>query len=309
MELRQLRYFIALAEDLHFGKAAARLGIAQPGLTQQIKALEKEFGTRLFLRTKRSVALTPAGAVVLEEARQVLFHADHACAVALQAGRGELGVLEVGFVGTAIFTGIIAAAIHAFRDQRPQVDIRLNEIGIRQQLRLLDENKLDIGFVRPPVLQPPPGIVVEPISSEKILLAIHEAHPLARRERLHIRDLARELFIVPSLHPAMGFYSHSEAVWRDAGFQPRVEHRSPQLAIICSLVAAGAGVALMPESLQSLQLPNLRYRALEGVVQRSELAIVYRRNESAPAIHAFIADVKRSARSMAALTSPEPAKY
>jgi DNA-binding transcriptional LysR family regulator len=303
MELRQLRYFVALAQDLHFGKAAARLGIAQPGLTQQIKALEKEFGTKLFLRTKRSVALTPAGAVVLEEARQVLFHADHTHAIAIRAGRGELGVLEVGFVGTAIFTGIIAAAIHAFRQQRPQVDIRLNEVGTRQQLRLLDENKLDIGFIRPPVLQRPPGVVVESISSENILLAIHEAHPLARRERLHIRDLAGELFIVPSMHPGMGFYAHSEAVWRDAGFQPRVEYRSPQLATICSLVAAGAGVALMPESLQSLQLPNLRYRALEGVVQRSELAIAYRRNESAPAIRAFIADVERSVHSISALTS------
>jgi DNA-binding transcriptional LysR family regulator len=303
MELRQLRYFVALAEDLHFGKAAARLGIAQPGLTQQIKALEKAFGTKLFLRTKRSVALTPAGAVVLEEARQVLFHADHTHAVAIRAGRGELGVLEVGFVGTAIFTGIIATAIHAFRQQRPQADIRLNEIGIRQQLRLLDENKLDIGFIRPPVLQRPAGVVVKSISSENILLAIHEAHPLASRKRLHIRDLAGELFIVPSLHPGMGFYAHSEAVWRDAGFHPRVEHRSPQLATICSLVAAGAGVALMPGSLQNLQLPNLRYRALEGVVQRSELAIVYRRNESAPAIRAFIANVERSVHSISALTS------
>jgi DNA-binding transcriptional LysR family regulator len=294
MELRQLGYFVTLAEELHFGKAATRLGIAQPALTQQIKALEAMLGTKLFLRTKRSVTLSPAGALVLEEARQVLRQADHTRAIAMQAGRGELGVLEVGFVGSAIFSGAIAAAIFAYRQTRPQVDIRLNEMNIGQQLRLLDENKLDVGFIRPPVLQLPPGVVIEPITSESILLAIHDAHPLAHRKGLHIKDLSDELFIVPSLHPRMGFYAHSEAVWRDAGFQPRVEHKTPQLATICSLVAAGAGVALVPESLQRLQLRNVYYRSLKGVAQRTELAIAYRRNEAAPTIRAFISDVNRS---------------
>jgi DNA-binding transcriptional LysR family regulator len=258
------------------------------------------FGTRLFLRTKRSVALTPAGALVLPEARQVLKQADHTRAVAMQAGRGELGVLEVGFVGTAIFSGVIAAAIFAYRQTRPQVDIHLNELGVAQQLRALDENKLDVGFIRPPVLQRPVGIVVEPITSERIVLAIHEVHPLAHRKDLHIEDLAEELFIVPSLHPGMGFYAHCEAVWRDAGFQPRVEHKTPQLATICSMVAAGAGVALMPESVMRLQLPNVCFRTLDGVSQRSQLAIAYRRNEAAPAIRTFVSDVNRTVTSAVA---------
>jgi DNA-binding transcriptional LysR family regulator len=300
MELRQLRYFVALAEDLHFGKAATRLGIAQPALTQQIQALERMFSTKLFLRTKRSVALTPAGALVLAEARQVLKQADHTRAVAMQAGRGELGVLEVGFVATAIFSGVIAAAIFAYRQTRPQVDIHLNELGAAQQLRALDENKLDVGFIRLPVLQRPAGIVIEPITSERIVLAIHEVHPLAHRKDLHIEDLAEELFLVPSLHPGMGFYAHCEAVWRDAGFQPRVEHKSPQLATICSLVAAGAGVALMPESVMRLQLPNVCFRTLDGVAQRSQLAIAYRRNEAAPAIRAFVSHVNRTVTSAVA---------
>jgi DNA-binding transcriptional LysR family regulator len=291
MELRQLRYFVALAEDLHFGKAATRLGIAQPALSQQIQTLEAMFGTKLFLRTKRSVALTPAGTLVLAEARQVLKQADHTRAVAMQAGRGELGVLEVGFVGSAIFSGVIATAIFAYRQTRPHVDIHLNEMGIDQQLRALDENKLDVSFIRPPVLQRPTGVVIEPITSERIVLAIHEAHPLAHRKGLHIEDLAEELFIVPSLHPGTGFYAHSQAVWRDAGFQPRVEHKSPQLATICSLVAAGAGVALMPESVMRLQLPNVCFRTLDGVAQHSQLAIAYRHNEAAPAIRAFICEV------------------
>ena len=294
MELRQLRYFVALAEDLHFGKAATRLGIAQPALTQQIKALEGMFGTLLFHRTKRSVALTPAGALVLAEARQVLKQADHTRAVAMRAGRGELGVLEVGFVGTAIFSGVIAAAIFAYRQTRPQVDIHLNETDTAQQLRALDENKLDVGFIRPPVLQCPSGIVIEPITSERIVLAIHELHPLAHRKDLHIKDLREELFIVPSLHPGTGFYAHCQAVWREAGFQPRVEHKTPQLATICSLVAAGAGVALMPESVMRLQLPNVCFRTLRGVSQHSQLAIIYRRNETAPAIRAFISEVNRT---------------
>ena len=294
MELRQLRYFVALAEDLHFGKAATRLGIAQPALTQQIKALEEMFRTKLFLRTKRSVALSPAGALLLTEARQTLKQADHTRAVAMQAGRGELGVLEVGFVGTAIFSGVIASAIFAYRQTRPQVDIHFHELGIAQQLRALDENKLDVGFIRPPVLQCPAGIVIEAIISERIVLAIHETHPLADRKDLHVEDLAEELFIVPSLHHGTGFYAHCEGVWRDAGFQPRVEHKTSQLATIGSLVAAGAGVALVPESVMRLQLPNVCFRMLDGVSQRSELAIAYRRNEAAPAIRSFISDVNRS---------------
>jgi DNA-binding transcriptional LysR family regulator len=294
MELRQLRYFVTLAEDLHFGKAAARLGIAQPALTQQIKVLESIFGTKLFLRTKRSVALTPAGALVLSEARQVLRQAGHTRAVAMQAGRGELGVLEVGFVGSAIFSGVIASTIFAYRQTRPRVDIHLHEMGIAQQMKALEENKLDIGFIRPPVLQRPAGILIEPITSERIVLAIHETHPLAHRKDLHVEDLSEELFIVPSLHPGTGFYAHCEAVWRDAGFQPRVEQKTPQLATICSLVAAGAGIALMPESVMRLQLPNVCFRTLDGVVQRSQLAIAYRQGEGAPAIKGFIAEVSQT---------------
>jgi DNA-binding transcriptional LysR family regulator len=294
MELRQLRYFAALAEDLHFGKAAARLGIAQPALSQQIKVLEGTFGTKLFLRTQRSVSLTAAGALILEEARQVLAQADRARAVALQAGRGELGVVEVGFVGSATFSGVLANAIFAYRQSWPQVDLRLHEMSIALQLRQLDEKKLDVGFVRSPLLQRPPGLVVQALSSEGMLLAIHESHPLADRPGLHIRDLADELFIVPSLHPGMGFYAHSVAVWREAGFQPRVAQKAPQFSTICSLVAAGLGVALVPESVQRLQLQYVRYRALAGVTRRSELAVVFRRNEAAPAVRSFLANLSRS---------------
>ncbi|MCC2095551.1 MAG: LysR family transcriptional regulator, partial [Hyphomicrobiales bacterium] len=262
--------------------------------SQQIKALETGFGTRLFQRTKRSVRLTPAGTLVLKEVRKVLEIAERTRAIAVRAGRGELGVIEAGFVGTAIFSGVVAAAIFDYRQSWPDVDIHLHERGIADQIAQIDEHRQDLGFIRLPVPRIPAGIAIEALTSEAVWLAIHDEHPLARKENLHIGELQHELFIVPSLAPATGFYALCEAVWKEAGFEPRVEHKSSQLATICSLVAAGAGIALVPESLARLKLPNVRYRPLQGVGQRSQLALVYRKNEAAPALKAFIAHVRNA---------------
>lgn len=304
MELRQLRYFVALAEELHFGKAAARLDIAQPALTQQIKALERAVGATLFNRTKRSVALSTAGQLMLEEARQLLRHADRTRAIAVQAGRGELGIVEIGFVGSATFSGVLASAILSFRQTRPQVDLRLYEMGIAQQLIQLDERKLDVGFVRPPVRNCPAGVVIETVTTEDIILAINEHHPFATRDPLYVRDLKDELFIVPSLQPGTGFFAHSEAVWNAAGFTPRVSQRATQLSTICSLVAAGLGVALLPGSLRRVMMANVVYRTLADVTQRSPMAVAFRRNELSPAVKAFIADIRATTQNAAPGETP-----
>lgn len=292
MELRQLRYFVALADEMHFGKAASRLNIAQPALTQQIKALERSVGATLFNRTKRSVALSTAGLLMLDEAKQLLRQADRTQSLAMQAGRGEIGIVEVGFVGSATFSGVLASAILAFRQTRPQVDLRLYEMGIAQQLLQLDERKIDVGFVRPPVRNCPAGVVIETVTTEGIILAINEHHTFARREPLQVRDLRDELFIVPSLQPGTGFFAHSEAIWQKAGFTPRVSQRATQLSTICSLVAAGLGVALLPDSLRRVQMANVVYRRLADVEQRSPMAIAFRRNEQSPAVKAFLADIR-----------------
>jgi DNA-binding transcriptional LysR family regulator len=160
MELRRLKYMSVLAEELHFGKAAVRLGVAQPALTQQIQALERELGVELFYRTKRSVKLTVAGRVTLNEAIRTLQQAEKTVLVARQAGRGELGHIEIGYVGSAIFTGVLSKAISRFREANPLVEFRLNEIGIVQQLDDVSSSRLDLGILRLPVKSLPPDLAI-----------------------------------------------------------------------------------------------------------------------------------------------------
>src|SRR5580704_11512582 len=172
MELRRFKYMAVLAEELHFGRAAERLGIAQPALTQQIQALERELGVQLFQRTKRSVRLTVAGRVTLDEAIRTLQQAERTALVAQQAGRGELGHIEIGFVGSAIFSGVLSQAIAHFRQANPMVELRLNELGILQQLSEVGSGKLDLGLIRRPVKSLPPDVTVSTLFREPIILAV-----------------------------------------------------------------------------------------------------------------------------------------
>ena len=181
MELRRLKYMSVLAEELHFGKAAVRLGVAQPALTQQIQALERELGVELFHRTKRSVKLTVAGRVTLNEAIRTLQQAEKTVLVARQAGRGELGHIEIGYVGSAIFTGVLSKAISRFREANPLVEFRLNEIGIVQQLDDVSSSRLDLGILRLPVKSLPPDLAIVSLHREPIILAIPRGHRLARQ--------------------------------------------------------------------------------------------------------------------------------
>jgi DNA-binding transcriptional LysR family regulator len=297
MELRRFKYMAVLAEELHFGRAAERLGIAQPALTQQIQALERDLGVQLFQRTKRSVRLTVAGRVTLEEAIRTLQQADRTALVAQQAGRGQLGHIEIGFVGSAIFSGILSEAIFRFREANPLVELRLNEFGILQQLNDVSSGRLDIGIVRTPLKSLPPDVGISELYREPIILALSSKHRLARRKEIALSALKDEPFVAMQIQEGVGFNAQVAEICAKGGLTPRVAQRATQFVALAGMVAGGLGIAFVPESLRHLQIPDIVYRPLTEISEQSNLAMAFRKSERAPAVMAFLKHMRQSKRS------------
>jgi DNA-binding transcriptional LysR family regulator len=297
MELRRFKYMAVLAEELHFGRAAERLGIAQPALTQQIQALERDLGVQLFQRTKRSVRLTVAGRVTLDEAIRTLQQADRTALVARQAGRGQLGHIEIGFVGSAVFSGVLSKAIFHFREANPMVELRLNELGILQQLSDVGSGRLDLGIVRLPVKSLPLDVGISTLFRESIILAVPAQHPLARRKQIALDVLRDEPFVAVQIQEGVGFNAQVAELCAMGGLSPKVTQRAGQFVTLAGMVAGGLGVAFVPDSLRHLQIPDVVYRPLAEIAQQSELAVVFRKSERAPAAVAFLDHIRKSVRS------------
>lgn len=296
MELRQLRYLQVLAEELHFGRAAQRLGIAQPALTQQIQSLERDLGARLFQRTKRSVHLTIAGRLTLEQAIRTLEQAERTATVARKAGRGEQGSVEIGYVGSAAFSGILSKITFDYRKTNPDIELHLHELDITQQVDDVFNGRIDVGFIRPPVRLWPDGMTSLTLSREPIIVALPKGHPLSRRRAVPPAALANESFITTYFEEGVGFHAQVVAMCRAAGLTPRITQRGRQFAAITSLVGAGLGVAFVPDTLRNLRVPNVVYRPLEGAKGTTDLALIFRKFEQAPAVVSFIAKAKQFTR-------------
>ena len=302
MELRHLRAFLAVSETLHFTQAAERLGLSPPALTEQIQGLEALLGARLFRRTKRSVALTDAGRLFLQEAAPALAQVERAERIGRLAGRGERGIVAIGFAASAAFSGVLAASVNAWRAIHPEVELRLQELETIPQLAALAAGQLDIGFIRPPV-QAPDGIATTPLLQEPLWLALPAFHALCALPEVAPAQLAEEPFVSPDFDTGTSFHHHTMALGQSAGFTPRIAHRGRDLVAVVSLVGLGLGVALVPESFRHcVRLPGLEYRKLAGTPPRAELAAAFRRNEAAPATQAFIRQLRRQASSI----PPEP---
>jgi DNA-binding transcriptional LysR family regulator len=293
MELRHLKCLAVLAEELHFTKAAERLGIAQPALTQQIQALERDLGVRLFQRTKRAVHLTEAGRLTLDEALRTLQQAERTRLIANQAGRGEKGLIEIGYVGSAAFSGVLARTISAYRKTNPNVELRLDELSIQQLLSDLSSNRLDAAFLRLPVKPWPVGLASAAILSEPIVVAVPTTHALAKKRAISIASLADEPFIAMRHMEGVGFHAQVEEICRRHQFVPRITQRAQQFGAIASLVGARLGVALVPASIRNLSLFNVTLRPLADVKEVTTLALVFRKSEQAPAVVSFIQKVRR----------------
>jgi len=268
MDLRHLRYFLCVAEETHFGRAAQRLGMSQPPLSQQIRALEQELGARLFDRTSRRVALTEAGRMFLPEARKTLAQADHAAHVARQTHSGHRGRLALGFTASAPFVPQIADALYDFRQAYPQVDLKLHERGRDDQVAMIERGDLDIGIIRgvePPRL--PRGLQASWLLEEDMLLALRQDHALARREAdPSIADLAGVPFVLYATTSSADFNDHFFALCAQAGFKPDVTLEVSSFATLLGLVAAGFGATILARSLSRLHVEKLVLRPLSPLV-------------------------------------------
>jgi DNA-binding transcriptional LysR family regulator len=287
MELRHLRYFVAVAEELHFSRAAERLHISPPSLTEQIQNLEEELGAHLLTRTKRNVALTDAGARFLEEARSTLQQAERAELVARLAGRGEVGRVEIGYVSSAACTGLLPVAVAAYRRKYPLVNLSLCRMETSRQLDHLAEGRLDVGLLRP-AARYPVGISAVIVARQAISVALPNDHKLAAMDSISPAMLAHERFIAPTLETELGFYQRTAAVAQQGKFVARIVDRAPDLFTVVTLVAAGAGIAIVPQSCSCIQIPGVVYKSISPQAKPAELAAAFRRDERAPAVKAFI---------------------
>jgi DNA-binding transcriptional LysR family regulator len=285
MELRHLRYAIAVAEELHFARAARRLRIAQPPLSQQIKALEQELGVRLFDRSHRRVTLTDAGAAFITEARRTVASAEHATDVARRAARGELGRLAVGYVASVSYE-LLPAILRAFRKRAPAVTLALAELSSAEQTRALVNGSLQVGFVRrPPAVEP--GLAGTVVRKEPIVVALPRDHALASLRVLRVRDLERVPFVLFPARPRPSWADVTIDLCRRAGFEPQIGQEAIEMAPALSLVAAGMGVALVPGPLRAMRLPGVMFRPLTPA-PTTELVLVRRAEPPSEVLSLFL---------------------
>lgn len=248
MEFRQLRYFVTVAQELHFGRAAERLDITQPALSKQIRVLETNIGIKLFSRTKRSVELTPAGKVFLTETKKLLKQGEKAIAKAQRTAKGETGKITIGFTATATYT-VLPELIGRFRSKYPQVEVEMLELCTEAQVMALNRGEIDLGFLHPPIDSR--GLEVYPLLSEEFVAVLPKQHSLSGKESLSLKDLAQESFLLHPREEGPFLYDEFFKLCRQHGFQPQIvkEVNSHQTRIC--LVAAGMGITFIPAGLQT----------------------------------------------------------
>ncbi len=291
MELRHLRYFVAVAEELNFTRAAARLHIGQPPLSQQIQALEAELGLLLFERTRRHVALTEAGRLFLERAYRILGSTEQAVVDARRAARGEVGRLRIGFTASLPFTSLLPNLVRRHRRLRPDVTLTLREMFTSDQYTALENDELDIGFVRYTGLPPPPGIDLHEIHHDPLRLVIHTSHPLAGRPTLSIADLRDEGFICYPQGVGTGLAALLQQLCLAAGFAPRIVQEAREATTQIGLVAAGLGVALLPAPLECVRIEGVRYVPVSDPGAYLSLGVARRRGATPPIVAEFLASL------------------
>lgn len=285
MELHSLRYFVAVAEELHFGRAAARLHITQPALSRQIQGLEEELGITLLWRTKRTVELTEVGAIFLVEVRKALQQVESAIHVAQRAARGEIGTLRIAFTPSAMHT-VLPAILKQFRDHHPDVKLEMTELCTLDQVNTLRTETVDVGLLHPPI--DAPFLNLHPLQGERLVVALPQAHPLAKHKRLRLKSLATEPFILHPRYEGPILYDQILHLCRMAGFEPHIVHEAIKHQTRVGLVAAGIGITFVPESLRQSGLAGVAYCSLMGAAPELQLAVAWRQERMSPVLQEFL---------------------
>jgi DNA-binding transcriptional LysR family regulator len=285
VELRHLRYFVTLAECLHFGQAAAKLQIAQPSLSHQIQQLEAELQTTLLRRTQRRVELTDAGRIFLDEARDILAHTDRAAVVTRRAGRGDAVRLRVG-VGYCMDHLDTSKTVGMFNKAHEPVHVELHTMSAGAQIAALNDGRLDVGFVRPPVSDT--SLSTQVLVREPFVAALLSNHRLARKRPLPLSALAREPFVVPPRNSVPVYHDLVLRACREAGFIPHAPHEADHVLLMLGMVAAGAGVALLPASARKIKQNRVTLVTLRPSHAMLETVVTWRRSDTSPFVEEFI---------------------
>lgn len=274
MELRHLRYFLAVAKEGNITRAAQQLHIGQPPLSQQIKSLEDELGVKLFQRTPHGVVLTPAGQAFEVQAAYVLEQAEHAKKTARRAAQGEIGQLRLGFTGSAPFNPVVPAAINALKKLFPAVELTMEEANTPQLLQGLVEQRLDAAFIRP-ASYAPEGLQFYRLADEPMKIALPSTHALVRKKYLKAKDLMDESFILVPGPPGTTLYSEVFELCHAQGFSPRISQPAPQISSVINLVAAGLGISIVPASLSQIRLKGVCYKDFVPPAPIAQLAFAW----------------------------------
>ena len=280
IELRLYRYFVTLAETLHFGRAAAKHGIAQPPFSQQIQKLERDLGAELFRRNNRKVELTEIGAIFLAEARRTLDAAERAEQAVRLASQGRLGRLAIGMISSASYEDMISAIVRRMGERYPGVDIALFEMTTPQQLRALESGEVQIGFVRPPVVSS--AFATCTVRREPLLLALPTSHRLSGARRVPLQMLSNDPWVMLPSDMGLGFYEQVLGECLKAGFKPETHQVATQIHTMISLVAAGLGVTLVPASVSSLRRAGVVYLPLQDEPSPVETIAVWMPSRVSP---------------------------
>ncbi|ARP83467.1 hypothetical protein CAL12_23365 [Bordetella genomosp. 8] len=285
MELRQLRYFIAVAEELSFTRAAALLHVSQPPVSRQIMLLEAEIGTPLFERSKQYVRLTAAGAHFYEQARALVAAAQAAVVSTRRVAAGQVGKIAIGLGGTAAY--LFPDALALFRRRHPEVELVLNPLNLAYHQAALVEGRIDVGLVVLPIDDD--ELETRKLTRMRLLAALPAEHALAARRGLSLRDLADEDFVMVPWSKGRGFGRLALQACRRAGFVPNVVQEAEPMESVLGMVAAGAGVALVPESMDKLHGRKVAYRPIKESYAAAEIAIAWRKGDASPILRAFLA--------------------
>ena len=294
LDLRRLRYFIGVAEELHFGRAARRLNLSQPSLSIQVRALERDIGTPLLVRTQRRVELTEAGRALLEDGRRLIDQSAAAVVQARRAATGSVGRLSIGFVSTADYS-ILPPLVRSFRRKYPGVALKLLELTNDLQEALLLSGELDLGLSVLPT--PAPELRTRVVFREPLIAAVPASYALAKGVlRIWLRNLAHEEFILFPRALSPGLYDLVIAACQRAGFTPSLAQEAIQMQTILGLVAAGLGVAIVPRCMSKLERSDIRYLALESTDFVVETSALWQAGNEAPALAALLAELPKAIR-------------